>query len=822
MESTQYAGKQRAKHPYLIRILLLGGMGIWPLFLGVALPVFAQLTPAGTPIENRATGSFEDPQNPGIPIEVESNTVTITVAEVAGITVQATGITDDDGDDRIDVGDLLYFQYEVTNVGNDPTRFRIPNSANITGPGTLGGNVEISTDGGQTWIQVTGTELISPSVPAGGSILVRVPVTVGPDAGVGSEIAVQLGNTPGDEQNVSQDPGVADLYTVDNPNGAVPGEVDGPPVNGTRGASATQRTTVQAVPLALPALYKTHGTPIEVNNPADPSDDVIPYQLTLDVRSQLPPGVTGFVPGDLAPNERFPINVDGNLVNRILISDAMPVGTQLVLDSAVAPQGWQVVFTADDPNSANPLQANWRTDVAAVGGVANVRRVGFISEATIAQGTQVSGFEFKVVTSNIAPGTTAIANIAQVFGGTAGNPDRLVYDESGDQNPSNFNDDGTLPVLDADGNPVVSSGVANPATDGQDPNNNNTGVGPGGEANVVTLPFAPTTIINGPIGTPGAVGPTDQNDSFTNNAVVPLPPNLRPGEPISPVPPADFGNTVVNPTGQPLTIAPVNPSDRNSLPPGTVVTITYGGRTVTYVYDPVTGFTTSDPPIIIPGEVSPADYQVQIRLPTGEVNTEYSVPIAAFIDTDGNGSFDDGEQGATTINRVYTGFIETIKESRLLKGTGPDVLPGQEVFSTEVKTPSPGNIIEYRLTYNNFSTVGGPGNVTLTARNLVITEDGTTYDPVTNTQGNNWALDTDNLDEDNNPTTGIDTSHVIGSAVDSTGGEIQLFRGRPATTPTGEQSGTTVETDVTRYVVRVLQEIAPGESGTFTFRRRVN
>ncbi len=820
MESTKYEGSQRAKHPYLLITGLLGGIGFFPLILGIRFPVFAAGTPAGTPIENRATGSFEDPQNPGIPIEVESNTVTITVAEVAGITVQPSGVSDTDGDDRIDVGDLLYFQYQVTNVGNDPTRFSIPNSANITGPGTVAGNLEISTDGGQTWVPITGTELITDSVPADGSILVRVPVTVRSDAGVGSEIAVQLGNTPGDEQNVSQDPGVGDVYTTDNPDGAVPGEVAGFPVNGTRGASATQTVTVQAVPLALPALYKTHGTPIEINNPADPADDVISYQLALDVRSQLPPGVTGFVPGDLAPNERFPINVDGNLVNRILISDAMPVGTEFVLDSAIAPQGWQIVFTADDPNGANSLQANWRTDVAAVGGVANVRRVGFISENTITQGTVVSGFEFKVVTRNIAPGTTAIANMAQVFGGTAGNPDRLVYDESGDQSPSNFNDDGTLPVLDAEGNPVVSSGIPNPETDGVDPNNSNTGTGPGGESNRVPLPSTTTTIQNGPTEAPGAVGPTDNNNDFSNE-VVPIPPNVPPGQPVTP-PPVDFGNTVVNPTGQPITIAPITPSDPNSLPPGTTVTITYGEQTVTYVYNPPTGFTTSNPPLVIPGNASPADYQVQIQLPTAEPNRAYEVPIAAFIDTDGNGTFDPGEQGNITINRIYTGFIQTTKESRILKGTGPDVLPGQETFSTEVKTPSPGNIIEYQVTYNNFSTVGGQGNVTLSARNLVITEDGTTYDPVTNPKGNNWALDTANLDRDRNPTTGIDTSHVVGSAVDSNGGEIQFFRGRPATTGTGEQSGTTVETDVTRYVVRVIQAIAPGESGTFTFRRQVN
>jgi len=58
-------------------------------------PVQAQaLTPAGTVINNRATGTYEDPNNPGVPINATSNQVTVTVAEVAGLTAIPAGIID--------------------------------------------------------------------------------------------------------------------------------------------------------------------------------------------------------------------------------------------------------------------------------------------------------------------------------------------------------------------------------------------------------------------------------------------------------------------------------------------------------------------------------------------------------------------------------------------------------------------------------------------------------------------------------------------------------------------------------------------------------
>ncbi len=779
----------------------------------------AEGTPAGTEIRNQATGTFEDPNNPSQgPIKIESNIVTVTVAEVAGVTVQPDGVTQANNNNQIEIGDLLFFQFKVTNVGNDPTQFRIPNTATVSGPGTPSGNLQISTDGGITWTNVTGDNFLTGLVPAGGFVLVRVPVLVNNTANLGDEIAVQLGNTPNGGQNQPRIPGNSqanDLYTVDNPDGTG-GENSGPPVNGAREASATQRVAVNAQPRrAFARVLKTHTTPIALNNPADPTDDIITYRLGLVVLATLPPEIVGFIADDLVPNTSNSLTVDGTLVQRILISDAIPVGTQLQENQWQAPSGWQVVFT-NSPTNLNPLQANWRTDVAAVGGIANVTRIGFLFNGTIPKGTTITGFEFAVRTTGITT-TTTVANLAQVFGGSTSNPDRLTYDESGDQVSNNFNDDGTPAPIDQTGNPVVNPGVPNPETDGQDTANNNTGTGPGGEANVVVI-VAPGEgiLLNGPEGAPNAVGPENIDNDFTNTAI-----------PVSDSPPpVTYTNTVQNTTGQPILLVPTKPEDPNSLPTGTRVTITYGGRSVTYIYDPATGFVSAEPgapPISIPGTETTANYQVTIQLPATEPLKAYPVPITAFVDANSDGQPSPGELANTTINRIYSGFVEVIKESRLLQGSGPAILPGQETFSTDQKTPGSGNIVEYRFTYKNISLAEGQGqgNRTLSASNFVIVEAGTTFDQINNPSGNNWALDNDNLDQDNDPTTGIDSSHVMGSAVDSLGGTIVFFNGASPIQGT-ERSGNTTDTDVTRYEMRLQRPLAPQETGTFIFRRRVN
>nr|MDZ8204378.1 hypothetical protein [Dendronalium sp. ChiSLP03b] len=167
-------------------------------------PVLAEGTTAGQSISNTATATYEDPNSPGTTINATSNTVVVTVAEVAGITVSASGVEDSNGG-SVGVGDLLIYTYTLTNVGNDPTQFRIPNLATTTGPGTVSGtlpggtpnSLQYSTDGGATWVNITSTEVFTPSVSPGGTVLVRVPVTVQAGAQTNDVITVTLGNTPG-------------------------------------------------------------------------------------------------------------------------------------------------------------------------------------------------------------------------------------------------------------------------------------------------------------------------------------------------------------------------------------------------------------------------------------------------------------------------------------------------------------------------------------------------------------------------------------------------------------------------------------------------
>ena len=120
-EKSRFDGKK------LLRALIGAGMAGTSLFQ-LALPVLAQ-TAAGTVISNTATATYED--DGGNDFETTSNTVEITIAEVAGITVTPVGIEDVNGG-SVQTGDTLFFDFLVTNTGNDPTTFFLPGLNNIT------------------------------------------------------------------------------------------------------------------------------------------------------------------------------------------------------------------------------------------------------------------------------------------------------------------------------------------------------------------------------------------------------------------------------------------------------------------------------------------------------------------------------------------------------------------------------------------------------------------------------------------------------------------------------------------------------------------
>jgi hypothetical protein len=841
----QYIMKKRAYFPSRqLLALLLAANGL----IALALPVWADGTVAGTSISNTANATYEDPNAPGTTIDATSNTVVVTVAEVAGITVTSSGVTDVNAG-QVQVGDQLQYIYTLTNVGNDPTKFRVPNLATTTGPATVTGNLEISQDGGVTWTPIAGAEVITNSIAPGGSVLVRVPLTVAAGAQTNDIINVTLGDTPGDSQNQLRNPNGGDVYTVDNINGAVPTEVAGAPVNGVREASTTQSVKVSSTlkTYALATVLKARSAYNNAGTPAI-NDDTLTYDLGLRVESTDPTG-NGITPAPLVGRN---LTVNSVAAPRILISDAIPAGTDLAVAPA-APPGWQTVYTID-PITTNANVAAWSTTAPA--NLSTVTRIGFVNNpavvTSVAPGSTVTGFiiQLKVEATAVSPLT--VANIAQVFGQTPGT-NIPVYDESGDQSPSNYN--GATPPAGTDTNndgvpdqpPTIGDGYINDPADltatGTDPGNNNSGTAsPDGEANVfvVNAPVA-SALQNGPENAPDAIGPTNVNDDFTNKSSN-VPPNTPPGSTTDPAP-VGFTNTVKNSGTDAglLTLAPKAPANPADLPNGTTVTVTYGADSVSYTYNAgvfaITASTTGGQPIKVPNfdPNKVVNYGVEVNLPAGTpLSTDalptdpekgYPVTIEAAIDnytTDANndGIKDGGNDGVadavnSTIDRVYTGFLKMVKESRILPGTGPAPLAADVAFSLAPKNPSPGNIIEYRISYSNISEAqAGTGNVLLNASNVKVVEDGTVSLAIGDGK-NNWALDNDADGK-------IDTSNVVGSARDSGTSTINFFSGKPAVNAGADQTGTTVATDVSKYINTVTGVVLPGENRTFTFQRKMN
>ena len=770
---------QQAYKPLLAAALAVAGA------FNLISAVVAAGTPAGTPINNTATGTYND--GSGNTIDAVSNTVTITVAEVAGLTVSSSGFNDTNGGSIVG-GDTLTYDFQVTNTGNAPTYIFVPGADGITvtnGTPTrvdivdANGNVIANIPAGgittQNLTGLLGNGLVDPD----NSLTVRVTVTAAtlPNP-VGQFVGVQFGDTT-DENTPPDSDGSQNQQNI--PNGTsnnnevrTLNEGTTEPVNGEREAAAFRQEAFNTAPITLAqalllktSIYSNSGTT------ADPADDTIVYNLELRIGNQSFPS-TSVDPGRL---EGTSINLNSAVANRILVSDAIPANT--VFDDTftpTAPTGWTTVYSIDPAATTNPLQAQWTTARPAT---ASIQRVGFVYDATtnaaLAPLTTVTGFSFRVVTSNLTPPGGNIANIAQVFGETEGDAgNNIVYDESGDQNPNNFDDGVTPTTRTTTFDPNTDFGIGN-AADPEQTSNQNDGTGPDGESNIVQITVVPAVtgnLFNGPNGTPTATGPTNTNDDFTN-ASAGIPP-AQVGSQGTPSDPnaVTITNQVQNPAGAPtrldtVTLLPLPPSaalaaagtgifgNDADLPNGTRVTITFGSQTAVYEYTDADGSgpnpgifhtpgnTATVPAPVVVGTLNPGDvqtYTVTVDLPAGTRQVAgYGIPIAAFVDNDGNGVFTPATETVSniTIDRVYTGFM------RLLKEVSVD---GTNFFSSTTDLASlqlrPGDDLTYRITYENISEAaptGGGGNILLNANNFVIVENG---DGTANGTANNWASNT--------------------------------------------------------------------------------
>ena len=98
----------------------------------ISRPVLSAGTTAGQTIRNTATGTYKD--NEGNPYTIDSNTVEVTVAKVAGITNIPSGFEDETSsatNTSVLTGDTVSFTFTITNVGNDRSNIHIPTIQDI-------------------------------------------------------------------------------------------------------------------------------------------------------------------------------------------------------------------------------------------------------------------------------------------------------------------------------------------------------------------------------------------------------------------------------------------------------------------------------------------------------------------------------------------------------------------------------------------------------------------------------------------------------------------------------------------------------------------
>ncbi len=345
-------------------------------FLGISvysllwLPTaLAQGAPAGNIITNQATGSFIDSADNRVK-DLESNIVSVAIAEVASITISdpiiseplasviGTSANSLQGIGGVNQDDILYFDFVITNVGNDPTQFFIPGQPFQVTNGVFdrtqygvvqiievknGGGVVVPLPNNVNKIDIpaaganTGDlgilDIPDGAIPANGSVKVRIPIKVTGNSG--TNVKVLLGDTGINDNSadtVSQFYTASsildiDVHTKDNLNNTllnslVFGEVDGLPAGGEKEASRYGEVLIVASPQVQG--FKSVKLVIDRNNDnkINPGDTVV---WTIDYANTGDVDIPGFQITDILPigmnkSGAVTVSIDGNQTNNPIVN----------------------------------------------------------------------------------------------------------------------------------------------------------------------------------------------------------------------------------------------------------------------------------------------------------------------------------------------------------------------------------------------------------------------------------------------------------------------------------------------------------------------
>jgi hypothetical protein len=601
------------------------------------------------------------------------NTVSNTVT-VTVANVSGLAITPDAGtNSNIVAGQQnVDFVFRITNTSNFADQVRfLANGQSIRVVGAATIQSAIIV-GPNTNIFTNNADVLSASIAQNGYIDVRVRVNVDANAAAGSAVQVLLGDAS------AGGPTFDNQATSGAPSTNELRTVSSSSVNGLREARGDITATVENDAQLQVTLTAPAG----------------PVALGSNITYSMQTCNTG---------QRAASAITLGSASGIYIIAPIPVGTALA-SGQTFPAG--TLYTTS-PLTTAPSAATWTT--TAPGSLASVTRMAFNvgnSMAAGACGASVS-MQVTITTTNA---TTPIYVIADTFANNT--VSAQITDQSGDAVPnrgdSNANFDEPLPA----GTPTANQGMQQQ-----------------------TLLQQTGSVLIGPDGQPAAVGPTNNDDDYTNRSVNTGISGIAPGGTTNASGQVVFTNTVRNTGNANDTFALTAPT----VPAGFTVEISINGGTN---YTTVSGGGSVSLPIAFGAS---AQILVRVSAPSGRaVLTGFETIIqAASTVTPANTN--------RTIDRLYTGFIRLVKAATINNTTGvggaTDAVPGAEIV--------------YTITYTNIASTGGTNNSTLTTNNLVITEDG-------NAAPNNWASTTD---------------HVVG-ATDSRGGSI-----------TGDSANSTLLTD---------------------------
>ncbi|MDT5270102.1 MAG: hypothetical protein QOH49_2288 [Acidobacteriota bacterium] len=677
-----------------------------------AAPALGQATSGGTQINNQASATYSDGTNS---YTVNSNTVTVTVANVAGLTITPDGgsvPTVVAGQTSVD------FTFTVTNSGNFPTQVRFPAlGAGIVTSGSitvtqavidLTGN---GLDGSDTDILGNGSPTLYPGSPylaRNASFNVVVRVSVNAAAAAGSTISVALGDASGD--NVASNGSAAEVRT------SVPPSVT---LTGSESEAVGSITTTVQNDAQMRLNLTAPAGPVALGSN-------VTYTWSLDN--------VGARPVSLRTLTNAPA---GSQTGVFVIA---PVPSRTTFSSITPPAGVTVLYSTSALTTDPVTGATWTTVAPPA---ASVTRVAFNVGASLAAGASVSNMQMVVTVNNGINASLPLYEIGDAFG--KNNVNANITDQSGDA--------------------VVNKGDGN-----ADFNEPRFGVDPLSATQGFQLPTTLTqvgSVLLGPSGAPAAVGPTNNNDDYTNKSVAPAAiAGLSHLDTLASATSVDFTNTVQNTGNADDTFTFTAPT----VPAGfTVALSTNGGTSFTTLSGG--GSTT-----LAVAFGASANVIVRVTAPAGSAVLQsggFGVTVRATSGTTNTQSND-------TRDNLYTGFLKLVKSVLVFNSTGvggaTDAVPGAD--------------IEYTITYSNVSTGGGgAGCVNLVASSVVISENGASAP-------NNWAANTTQL--------------TSPAPSDSNGGTIT----------DGNTNGAV--TAASTFLKDAAGTVNPGVSKAFVFRRRIN